>query len=220
MSPDHDVHFDFRALEFFSTLHRARDTFLLNFGSYFGHFEMQSNLLHECWAEFGRTRDGQGQSHVGLLLLSQIVQRHVVLGFQSLLSYQSFLTWLTFRPGLEAFLFIGKWVDDPNPWFAYREQSSGPGYMSIQYLETDPVLHEAHLLSFLNLVDRLYVASCALRQQVLGRPFTPQGPRFAAQVAERAESLASGNSDAKAILEDLGLWQLKAGAVLPDGPRG
>lgn len=259
---DDGVRFDFHALDFFATVQRARDTFLLNYGQDFRRFESLANLLHGCWKEFGRTRDAQGRSHAGLLVLAQVLQRHAVLGFQALVSYQSFLTWLTFRPGLEAFLFIGKWVDDPrtasiwsdratdrktyravfegdglrsksirefgafrsvltrvsdaflhpNPWFAYRDQSRGPGYVSMQYLETEPVLHEAHLLAFLNLLDRLYVASCELRQQVLGQPFVAEGVRVADAEGGRARAIAATDAEAKAILEDLGLWRFGDGA--------
>lgn len=254
-----DIRFEFDALEFFSILHRSRDTFLLNHASDFGRFESQVNSFNECWKEFGRTKDSQGGSHAGLLVLSSIVQRHAVLAFQALSSYQSFLAWMTLRPGLEAFLFIGKWVDDahtariwsaratdrksyrkvfegeglksrsipecealrsvlgkvndsfmhPNPSFAYRDQASGPGYMSIQYLETDPVLHEAHLIAFLNLVDHLYTASCRLREQVLGKTFVPEGMRVGETERKRAQVLADRDLDAKTILEDLGLWRFE-----------
>jgi len=47
-----------------------------------------------------------------LLPFSNILVRHSVFGFEHLASYQSFLAWLTFRPGLEALLIIGKFVDD------------------------------------------------------------------------------------------------------------
>jgi hypothetical protein len=48
-----------------------------------------------------------------LLPFSNILVRHVIFGFEHLSCYQSFPAWLTFRPGLEALLMIGKLVDDP-----------------------------------------------------------------------------------------------------------
>jgi hypothetical protein len=55
-----------------------------------------------------------GRSHVGLLPFVNLLIRHSIFGFQHLAYYQSFLSWLTFRPGLEAFLILGKFVDNPN----------------------------------------------------------------------------------------------------------
>jgi hypothetical protein len=61
--------------------------------------------------------------------------RHILVGFQHISSYQSFLAWLTFRPGLEALLMIGKFVDDPakaavwknrqGDWTLYQKTFSG-----------------------------------------------------------------------------------------------
>lgn len=40
------------------------------------------------------------------------------------MSYQSFLAWLAFRPGLEALLVVGKWVDEPNTAKIWKERDA------------------------------------------------------------------------------------------------
>src|SRR5437899_866578 len=122
-----DDNLTFSALDYFSTLSRARDTFLLNFGADYRRFEDLVNVLHSCWARLGAQRDAQRRSHAGLLLFSNILSRHTVLGFQALSSYQSFLAWLSLRPGLEALLILAKFVDDPDNARIWREREKDRG---------------------------------------------------------------------------------------------
>src|SRR5438876_5102097 len=204
-----DDNLTFSALDYFSTLSRARDTFLLNFGADYRRFEDLVNVLHSCWARLGTQRDAQRRSHAGLLLFSNILSRHTVLGFQALSSYQSFLAWLSLRPGLEALLILGKFADDPanariwrerernrdayqkafqgkaltpkglrdaeafrqvltrlndnfthpNPDFVYRDQSYRGEKLLVQFLEVRAEVHEAHVLAYVNLVDRIAFAA-------------------------------------------------------------
>ena len=100
-------------LEYAATYVRNRETFLLNYGADFGNFDLMIKELRSVWAKLGNEKDTSGHSHVGLLPFVNLLVRHAIFGFQHLISYQSFLAWLTFRPGLEAFLILGKWVDDP-----------------------------------------------------------------------------------------------------------
>lgn len=92
---------------------RNREAFLLNYSGYFGIFERLLNDLASVWARLGKERDTLGRSHAGLVPFINILVRHFTFGFQHIVSYQSFLAWLTFRPGLEAFLILGKFIDDP-----------------------------------------------------------------------------------------------------------
>lgn len=92
---------------------RNRETFLLNFGNDFRTFEFLLDTLRSVWARLGKERDNHGRSHAGLLVFANVLARHAMFGFQHIASYQSFLAWLTFRPGLEALLILGKLVDDP-----------------------------------------------------------------------------------------------------------
>ena len=103
----------FDLLEYAATQVRNRETFLLNYGKYFGVFSYQLDSLLNVWSRIGSEKDLEGRSHAGLLIFISILRRHVILGFQHIATYQSFVAWLTFRPGLEALLVLGKFVDDP-----------------------------------------------------------------------------------------------------------
>jgi hypothetical protein len=74
----------------------------------------------------GKEQDLAGQSHVGLLPFVNLLIRHSIFGFQHISSYQSFLCWLTFRPGLEALLILGKFADDPNNAYIWANRESDP----------------------------------------------------------------------------------------------
>lgn len=100
-------------LEYSATQVRNRETFLLNYGKDFRAFNYQIDAIRAVWSRIGTERDLMGKSHTGLLLFVNILFRHAILGFQHIASYQSFVAWLTFRPGLEALLLLGKFVDDP-----------------------------------------------------------------------------------------------------------
>jgi len=126
--------------DYYSIQVRNREGFEKNFGSDIAVFKALLSRLREVWARVGVTRSVSGDSHVGLLPFSNLLLRHVIFGFEHLSCYQSFLAWLTFRPGLEALLMIGKLVDDPanaKIWLereidpkAYRQAFSGNGLAS------------------------------------------------------------------------------------------
>lgn len=103
---------------------RNRETFLLNFGDDFRTFERLLYGLRSVWGRMGREKDSAGQSLAGLLVFVNILVRHAIFGFQHIASYQSFLAWLTFRPGLEALLILGKFVDDPVNAKIWKERLS------------------------------------------------------------------------------------------------
>jgi len=247
----------FNALDYFATLSRARDTFLLNFGGDYRRFQSLVNTLHGCWARLGTQRDGTGHSHAGLVLFSNILMRHAVLGFQALASYQSFLAWLSVRPGLEALLIVGKFVDSrenariwreretdrdayqrafqgkaltpksledgevlrlvltrlndnfthPNPNFVYRDQFYRDERLMVQFLETRPEIHEAHVLAYLNLVDRVVYASEQLVAKLLAGAMRTERTPYAKAEMERARRLADAEPLAKRIMVELGLWE-------------
>jgi hypothetical protein len=102
-----DEYFNYR-----STQVRNREIFQKNFDSDIREFKALLARLRSTWARVGNTRGILGHAHTGLLLCSNILIRHVIFGFEHLACYQSFLAWLAFRPGPEALLIIGKFVDD------------------------------------------------------------------------------------------------------------
>lgn len=109
-------------LEYAATYVRNRETFLLKYGADFGNFDLMIKRLRLVWSRLGNEKDTSGHSRVDLIPFVNILIRHAIYGFQHLASYQSFLAWLTFRPGLEAFLILGKWVDDPNNEKIWKER--------------------------------------------------------------------------------------------------
>lgn len=114
------------SLGYAAPLLQNREIFMLNFSNDFRRFEVLLNNLRLTSLRIARERDKNGASHVGLLLPLQILIRHCLLGFQQLISYQSFLAWLVFRPGLEAFLVMGKWLDDPANATIWKERDLDP----------------------------------------------------------------------------------------------
>jgi hypothetical protein len=101
-----------------------REIFLLNYGTDYGNFDSLIKGLRSVWDRLGNEKDTSGHPRFRLIPFVNLLVRHAIFGFQHLASYQSFLTWLTFRPGLEAFLILGKWVDDPNNEKIWKERES------------------------------------------------------------------------------------------------
>jgi hypothetical protein len=87
------------ALDYAGIVSRNREVFLLNYATDFRRFDVLISELQDVWLRVTRERDPKGASHVGLILPSGILVRHCMLAFQQLVSYQSFLAWLAFRPG-------------------------------------------------------------------------------------------------------------------------
>jgi hypothetical protein len=99
--------------EYTATQTSNRHIFRSNFSRDFDSFNLRFHKLRSTWQRIGEQRGITGASHVGLMYFANVLIRHSLLGFQLISSYQSFLAWMTFRPGLEALLIIGKLVDDP-----------------------------------------------------------------------------------------------------------
>lgn len=100
-------------LEYAATHATNREIFLLNYGKDFGVFNCQLGALLDVWSRIGAVKDLRDRSHAGLLLFVNILIRHAMFGFQHIVTYQSIVAWYTFRPGLEALLVLGKFVDNP-----------------------------------------------------------------------------------------------------------
>jgi hypothetical protein len=118
---------------YISTVHDNLETFLKNYSkTYLEIFNILIYSLQAIWERLGRRRDLSGNSHLGLLYFVNYLVRHAIFGFQHISTYQSFLCWLTFRPGLEAFLILGKFVDDPhNAEIWKNRENDKEGYIRI-----------------------------------------------------------------------------------------
>lgn len=112
--------------DYYFRLTKNREIFEKNFAPDTAAFKELLSRLREIWGRVGTVRGSSGKSHAGLLLFSNLLVRHLMFGFEHLSCYQSFLAWLTFRPGLEALLIIGKFVDDVANAKTWREREVNP----------------------------------------------------------------------------------------------
>jgi len=107
------------------TLNENFSIFVKNFvDTYLANFNILIHSLQSIWQRLGKEKDLSGNSHLGLLYFANCLIRHSIFGFQHLATYQSFFCWLTFRPGLEALLILGKFVDDPHNADIWRTRES------------------------------------------------------------------------------------------------
>ncbi len=104
---------------------RNREGFALNFGADISAFQSLFSNLRSIWGHLGTTRDTSGRSHVGLLVFANILFRRTIFGFEHLVTYQSYLAWSNFRSGLEAFLILGKLIDDPANAAVWMNRATG-----------------------------------------------------------------------------------------------
>jgi hypothetical protein len=58
-------------------------------------------------------RDRNSKSHVSLVPFVLLMERQSMNAFELLSTYRSYEAWVLIRPALEAALYMGKWVDDP-----------------------------------------------------------------------------------------------------------
>ena len=102
----------FPIFEYYESVGYNRDVFLLNQADALWAYRQ----IHDNFDSIGRPlslyRDVQGNSHVGLIPFVLLMQRQALAAFWALASHQSYQTWVLLRPGVEAALIIGKWVDD------------------------------------------------------------------------------------------------------------
>lgn len=101
----------------------------------------------------------------------------------------------------------------PNPDFTFREhhlKDQGDNlFLKVEYFDSDSILHEAHLLAFLNLLDKILLSSKDWIEKKFGQltsKFTIQQP-FSKVTFSRADSLARQDAVAKKIMEELGLFK-------------
>jgi hypothetical protein len=199
------MHFDL--LQYYALRNKNRDVFLLNYSDAFAAFENIDKHFQQIieFLSINRTKCDRFQITLIPFILIIILQGRNA--FESLARYQSSDAWLIFRPGLEAVLFMGKFVDNPenakiwqdrhNNRKKYDKISVGKGlisdslprakkyqkvlkqindrfihsnydfymknlslqaaerneiFLAKEFFDRDADIHEANLLSFLNLI--------------------------------------------------------------------
>jgi hypothetical protein len=101
-------------LEYRSALAYNREVFLLERGEMMRAFSAIDEVFLKL-IECPRTmRDLNGASQVSLVPFILLLQRQSRVAFEALSVFQSYQAWVLLRPGIEALLIVGKWVDDPS----------------------------------------------------------------------------------------------------------
>ena len=109
------LHFvDNGILEYRSALAYNREVFLIERSEMMKAFSAIDEVFLKL-IEYPRTmRDLDGASHVSLVPFILLLQRQSRAAFEALSVFQSYQAWVLLRPGIEAVLIVGKWVDDPS----------------------------------------------------------------------------------------------------------
>lgn len=137
-------------LHYRSVLAYNREVFLVEHGELIKTFsDIDGNF--SALVDIPQTmRDADGHSYESLIPFLLLLQRQSRAAFESFAIYQSYQGWVVLRPGIEAVLIVGKWVDDASnakvwqnrkqDWKAYQkiysrralESKSLPSSKSIQ----------------------------------------------------------------------------------------
>jgi len=80
--------------------------------------------FHTLLQLLGTKRDHNGKSYVSLIPFLFLLQRQARSAFEALSAFQSYQAWVLLRPGIEAALIIGKWVDDPHNAEVWKKRES------------------------------------------------------------------------------------------------
>lgn len=100
-------------LHYRSALTYNREIFLIEHGEFVKVFSAIDDNF-SALIELPRTmRDANGMSYVSLIPFVFLLQRQSRSAFEAFATYQSYQAWVLLRPGIEALLIVGKWVDDP-----------------------------------------------------------------------------------------------------------
>jgi hypothetical protein len=100
-------------LEFQSLRSYNREVFLIEHGDLVKTFVAIDANFHILVQLPGTKCDHNGKSYVGLVPFIFLLQRQAQSAFEAFAVFQSYQAWVLLRPGIEAALIIGKWVDDP-----------------------------------------------------------------------------------------------------------
>ena len=104
---------DDEILRYRSALAYNREVFLIEHGELVKAFSAIDDNFSTL-IEVPRTmRDANGKSYVSLIPFLLLLQRQSRAAFEAFAVYQSYQAWVLLRPGVEALLIVGKWVDDP-----------------------------------------------------------------------------------------------------------
>jgi hypothetical protein len=140
---------DNEILRYHSALAYNREVFLLEHAQYVKVFSQIDDNFASLIEPLARRRDAKGKSLVSLIPFVFLIQRQCRSAFEAFSAFQGYQAWLLLRPGIEAFLIVGKWIDDPglaktwekrrDDWRAYQKAYSGPALRSNSLPNSDQI---------------------------------------------------------------------------------
>ena len=113
-------------LEYHSARSYNREVFLIEHSGLMKTFVAIDGNFHTLLQLPGTKRDHNGKSHVALIPFILLLQRQAQSAFEAFSAYQSYDAWVLLRPGIEAALIVGKWVDDPKNAAIWKNRESDP----------------------------------------------------------------------------------------------
>jgi hypothetical protein len=113
-------------LEYHSAKSYNREVFLIEHSGLVKAFVAIDGNFHTLLQLPGTKRDHNGKSYVALIPFILLLQRQAQSAFEAFSAYQSYDAWVLLRPGIEAALIVGKWVDDPKNAEIWKNRESGP----------------------------------------------------------------------------------------------
>jgi hypothetical protein len=148
-------------LEYRTVLAYNRDVFSIEHGDLLKAFVAIDDNFSTL-VELPRTqRDQSGHSHVSLTPFLLLLQRQAHSAFDVLTAGQSYQAWLILRPGIEATLIIGKWVDDPQNAKIWENRDKDPGAYQKAYsgkaLQSGALPYSERIQSVLRAVNDRFV---------------------------------------------------------------
>ncbi len=113
-------------LEYRAALAYNHDVFFMERGALLKTF-LSIDANFPALVELPRTcRDRNQKAHVSLVPFMLLLRRQAHTAFHLLTADQSYQAWLLLRPGIEAVLIIGKWVDDPHNAKIWQNRTTDP----------------------------------------------------------------------------------------------
>jgi hypothetical protein len=144
-----------------SSLAANREVFLLNYREEFQAFSETDALLYRMAALLATAHAEAGHTHLSHVPLRFILKRQALNAFEAVSAFQGYQGWATLRPGIEAALVSGKWIEDPaiaQVWrdpeqhkTAYIRNYSGKGLVS------SALPHSKEFHEVLNRINDLFV---------------------------------------------------------------
>jgi len=113
-------------LEYQSVRSYNREVFFIEHADLVKAFVATDNNFNTLIRLPATMRDGNGSSHVALIPFVFLLQRQAQSAFEALTAFQSYQAWVLLRPGIEAALIIGKWVDDPKNAEIWKNRENDP----------------------------------------------------------------------------------------------